>query len=66
MQQLFLSKRDLEAVQEVLWQFPLVTNFELQTASECSIGSVLFMKFDTCINSVKGTFTVEISGIDTW
>jgi hypothetical protein len=51
---------------EVLEKFPEVEVVDVEVDSSSGIGSVTTMKFDTEVSNVKGSFEVEISGVEKW
>ena len=61
-----LNRKDIEKIQKVLDKFPDITNFELEQETGSGIGSITLMTVFTDVNGVKGSFTVEISGVEDW
>jgi hypothetical protein len=51
---------------EVLEKFPEVEVVDVEVDSGSGIGSITTMKFDTEVNSVRGSFEVGISGVKDW
>ena len=60
-----LSRHELEKIVERVSQFPKVDKFSLIEQS-CGIGDNLLLQFNITINEVSGTFSIEISGVETW
>ena len=63
---MYLNRKDLKKIQDVLEKFPEVENFEIEQESGSGIGSITLMTMFTEFNGVKGSFTVEISGVEDW
>lgn len=63
---MYLNRKDIQKIQEVLDKFPNVDRFELEQDNCSGIGSVTTMTFEKEINGVRGSFDVEISGVEDW
>jgi hypothetical protein len=63
---MYLHKDELTRMLEILEQFPEVEVVDVEVDSSSGIGSVTTMKFNTEVNGIKGSFEVEISGVETW
>jgi hypothetical protein len=63
---MYLNRKDLEKIQDVLAKFPEVTNFELLQENSSGIGSITTIKFMKEVNGYYGTFDIEISGQEEW
>ena len=63
---MYLHKRDIEKITKILETFPDVDTFELTQEGESGIGNILSMTFTQEVNSVRGSFNVEVSGIENW
>ncbi len=63
---MFLNRKDIEKIAGVLEQFKDVENFELVSDTSSGIGAYLTMTFDQEVNGMRGSFTVEISGVEDW
>ena len=63
---MYLHRDDLRKMLEVLEKFPEVEVVDVEVDSSSGIGSVTTMKFDTEVSNVKGSFEVEISGVEKW
>ena len=63
---IILHRADIERITDVLKKFPNVEIFELEQQGGNGIGTVLTMTFKENINNLQGSFTVEISGIESW
>ena len=63
---MFLNRKDIEKIASVLEQFKDVENFELVSDTSSGIGTYLTMTFDQEVNGMRGSFTVEISGVEDW
>ena len=59
------SRHELEKIVERVSHFPKLDNFSLIEQS-CGIGDNLLLQFNITINEVSGTFSIEISGVETW
>jgi len=63
---MFLTRKDIEKIKDVLDQFPDLDIFELEQDSSSGIGSVTSMTFAREINGLRGSFQIEVSGIEDW
>ena len=63
---MFLNRKDIEKIKEVLDKFPDVDTFELEQNGHSGIGSVTVMSFAQNVNGLEGSFDVEISGVEDW
>ena len=63
---MFLTRKDIEKIKNVLDQFPDLDLFELEQDSSSGIGSVTSMTFAREINGLRGSFKIEVSGIEDW
>jgi len=63
---MYLHRAELKRMLEVLEKFPEVEVVDVEVDSSSGIGSITTMKFDTEVNNVKGSFEVEIAGVETW
>ncbi len=63
---MFLNKKDLTKMQEILGKFPEVDFFEVKQESGSGIGSVTTMNFTYKVNGYDGQFEIEISGVEDW
>jgi hypothetical protein len=63
---MFLTRKDIEKIKDVLDQFPDLDSFELEQDSSSGIGSVTSMTFAREINGLRGSFQIEVSGIEDW
>jgi hypothetical protein len=63
---MFLTRKDIEKIKDVLDQFPDLDIFELEQDSSSGIGSVTSMTFAREINGLRGSFQIEVSGIENW
>lgn len=63
---MFLNRKDLEKIHDVLNKFPEVEYFELEQETGSGIGSVTSMLFTQQVNGYTGQFKVEISGVENW
>ena len=63
---MFLTRKDIEKIKDVLDQFPDLDSFELEQDSSSGIGSVTSMTFAREINGLRGSFQIEVSGIENW
>jgi hypothetical protein len=51
---------------EILKKFPTVEVVNVTGDTSSGIGTYTTMKFNTEINGQKGSFEVEISGVESW
>ncbi len=63
---MYLNRKDLEKMQDILSKFPEVDHFEINQESGSGIGSVITMKFTYEVNGHLGNFEIEISGVEDW
>jgi hypothetical protein len=63
---MYLNRKDLEKIQDVLAKFPEVANFELLQENSSGIGSITTIRFMKEVNGYCGTFDIEISGVEEW
>jgi len=66
MTNIFLTRKDIEKIKEVLDQFPDLDVFELEQDSSSGIGSITTMTFAREIGGLRGSFEIEVSGIKDW
>ena len=63
---MFLTRQDIEKIKCVLDQFPDLDVFEIGQDASSGIGSVTTMTFAREINGLRGSFEIEISGVENW
>lgn len=63
---MFLNRKDIKKITDILEQFPEVNAFELTQDSSSGIGSVTKMTVDAEVNGIEGEFVVEIAGVEDW
>ena len=63
---MYLHQAELKKMLEVLEKFPEVEIVDVEVDSSSGVGSITTIKFNTEVNSVKGMFEVEISGVENW
>lgn len=63
---MYLTRKDIEKISSILAQFPDLEVFEINQDSSSGIGSCISMKFSREISDIKGSFEVEISGVEDW
>ena len=66
MKTVVLHRNDIERISDILSKFPDVQAFELTQESSSGIGSVTSITFAQYINGHKGSFEVEVSGVEHW
>lgn len=66
MKTVILHRADIERISDILAKFPDVEGFELTQESSSGIGSVTYITFAQNINGCKGSFEVEVSGVEHW
>ena len=62
---MFLDRKDIEKIKNVLDQFPDLDVFEIEEDSSSGIGSIITMTFTREINGIRGSFEIEISSVET-
>lgn len=63
---MILHRKDIEKIMGVLEKFPNVEAFELEQSGHTGIGSITTMTFAQEINGLRGSFDIEISGVEDW
>lgn len=63
---MFLHRKDIERIQSILEKFPDVETFEIECENSSGIGSYVTMTFGYQVNGLRGSFNVEISGVEDW
>ncbi len=63
---MIVHRKDIKKIQEVLDKFQDVDVFELKVDSGSGIGSIMTMTFAQEVNGVRGSFDIEISGVEDW
>ena len=66
MKTVVLHRSDIERISNILAKFPDVEAFELTQETSSGIGSVTYVTFAQHINGHKGSFEVEVSGVENW
>lgn len=66
MKTVVLRRSDIERISDILAKFPDVEAFELTQETSSGIGSVTYVTFAQNINGYKGSFEVEVSGVENW
>jgi hypothetical protein len=63
---MYLNRKDIEKIKDVLDQFPELDVFELEQDASSGIGSITTMTFAREINGLRGSFEIEVSGVENW
>ena len=63
---MILHRKDIDKVKEILDKFPDVEVFEIEQDSSSGIGSVVSITFSQEVNGLRGSFEIEISGMENW
>lgn len=63
---MILHRKDINKVKEILDKFPDVEVFEIEQDSSSGIGSVVSITFSQEVNGLRGSFEIEISGVENW
>lgn len=63
---MILHRKDIEKIAEILEKFPTVQTFELEQESGGGIGTYTHMTFTQEVNGQKGSFNIEIAGVEDW
>jgi hypothetical protein len=66
MKTMYLNRKDIQKMNEVLGQFPDLDRFELNEENSSGIGSIVTMTFSREVNGIIGAFTIEIAGVEQW
>ena len=66
MKTVVLHRSDIERISDILAKFPDVEAFELTQETSSGVGSVTYVTFAQNINGHKGSFEVEVSGVENW
>jgi hypothetical protein len=64
-----ISKKELLNISNILTlsKFKDVENITIEDSGSIGgLGSILTLSFDHTIGGIKGTFSTEISGVETW
>jgi hypothetical protein len=63
---MILHRKDIDKVKEILDKFPDVEVFEIEQDSSSGIGSIVSITFSQEVNGIRGSFEIEISGVENW
>jgi hypothetical protein len=63
---MILHRKDIEKINGILEKFPDVETFELEQSGHSGIGSITTMTFSYEVNGMRGSFDIEISGVEDW
>jgi hypothetical protein len=63
---MFLNRKDIEKIKDILDRCPDLDIFELEQDSSSGIGSLTTMTFAREINGLRGSFEIEVSGSEEW
>jgi hypothetical protein len=63
---MYITKKDVEKILEVMNKFPKDTKYLLESDSSSGIGSTMTLTLETTVEGLAGEFTVEISGVEDW
>lgn len=63
---MYITKKDVEKILEVMNKFPKDTTYLLESDSSSGIGSTMTLTLQTTIEGLAGEFTVEIGGVEDW
>jgi hypothetical protein len=63
---MILHRKDVEKIKSILDQFPDLDIFEIEQDSSSGIGSVTTMTFARELNGYRGSFEIEIAGVEDW
>ena len=63
---MILHRKDIEKIKSILDQFPDLDTFELEQDSSSGIGSVTTMTFARELNGHRGSFEIEVAGVEDW
>ncbi len=63
---MIVHRKDIKKIQEVLDKFQDVEVFEIEVDNGSGIGSIMTMTFAQEVNGMRGSFDIEISGVEDW
>ena len=63
---MFLHKDDIKKISEIFEKFPDVEVVEVKQDVSSGIGAYTSVVFDHTVNGIRGSFEVEISGVENW
>ena len=63
---MILTRSDIEKIAGVLEKFPDIELFELEQTGNSGIGSITTMSFAQEVNGLRGSFDIEIAGVEDW
>jgi hypothetical protein len=63
---MFLNRKDIEKIAGILEKFPDVETFELEQEGGNGIGTYTHMTFEQEVNGLRGSFNIEIAGVEDW
>jgi hypothetical protein len=63
---MILHRKDIDKIKEILDKFPNVEVFEIEQENSSGIGSYTHMTFTQEVNGQKGSFNIEIAGVEDW
>lgn len=63
---MILHRKDIEKIMSILEKFQDVEVFELEQSGHSGIGSITTMTFAQEVNGMRGSFDIEISGVEDW
>jgi hypothetical protein len=63
---MFITREEVEKLKDILDKFPNVKTLELHQDTSSGIGSYTYVSFAQEINGYRGSFQVEISGVENW
>ena len=61
-----MNKKMVDRVVAVLEQFPDINRFTIKESPSNGIGTTTNMEFECVQNGVRGSFCVEIDGVENW
>jgi hypothetical protein len=63
---MILKRKDVEKIINVLDQFPDIDTFEIDQEGGSGIGTSTYMTFAYTVKGHRGSFNIEISGVEDW
>jgi hypothetical protein len=63
---MYITKKDVEKILDVMNKFPKETTYCLESDSSSGIGSTMTLTLQTTVEGLSGEFTVEIGGVEDW
>lgn len=63
---MYLTRKELYKLVGLLKDFPEVEKFEVEQTGHSGIGSITSVSFEQDVGGHKGSFKIELSGVEDW